>query len=65
MANRVVTIELHSEYCGNCAVCAGRQIGVNDERERIIKLLELWQSDDDESGITYKELIALIKGENK
>jgi hypothetical protein len=40
MANRVVTLELHSEYCGNCAVCAGRQVGVNDERERIVKLLE-------------------------
>jgi hypothetical protein len=40
MANRVVSLELHSEYCGNCAVCAGRQVGVNDERERIMKLLE-------------------------
>jgi hypothetical protein len=40
MANRVVTLELHSDYCGNCAVCAGRQVGVNDERERIVKLLE-------------------------
>jgi hypothetical protein len=40
MANRVVSLELHSDYCGNCAVCAGRQVGVNDERDRIIKLLE-------------------------
>jgi hypothetical protein len=40
MANRVVTLELHTEYCGNCAVCAGRQVGVNDERKRIIELLE-------------------------
>jgi hypothetical protein len=40
MANRVVTLELHSEYCGNCAVCAGRQVGVNDERKRIVELLE-------------------------
>jgi hypothetical protein len=40
MANRVVSLELHSDYCGNCAVCAGRQVGVNDERERIIGLLE-------------------------
>ena len=41
------------------------ELGRKLENDRIIKLLELWQSDDDESGITYKELIALIKGENK
>ena len=67
MANRVVTIELHSEYCGNCAVCAGRQIGVNDERERIIKLLENLNckpNDHDYNGGCNCDVIALIKGDN-
>ena len=76
MANRVVTIELHSEYCGNCAVCAGRQIGVNDERERIIKLLEpLGECEPSICrkgcrgeyrciGWAYSHAIRLIKGDN-
>jgi hypothetical protein len=67
MANRVVNIELHSEYCGNCAVCAGRQIGVNDERERIIKLLEnsnCKPNDHDYNGGCNCDVIALIKGDN-
>lgn len=76
MANRVVTIELHSEYCGNCAVCAGRQIGVNDERERIIKLLEpLGECEPSICrkgcrgeyrciGWAYRHAIRLIKGDN-
>ena len=76
MANRVVTIELHSEYCGNCAVCAGRQIGVNDERERIIKLLEpLGECEPSICrkgcrgeyrciGCAYRHAIRLIKGDN-
>ena len=66
MANRVVTIELHSEYCGNCAVCAGRQIGVNDERQRIIKLLEE-QTDHacpDCLDRAINDAIALIKGDS-
>lgn len=76
MTNRVVTLELHSEYCGNCAVCAGRQVGVNDERERIIKLLEPlaihapncfyeqhnWPEDCDANAV--RKVIALIKGDN-
>jgi hypothetical protein len=61
MANRVVNIELHSEYCGNCAVCAGRQIGVNDERERIIKLLRGWLEDFDFDPRHLDDLVALIK----
>ena len=64
MANRVVSLELHSEYCGNCAVCAGRQVGVNDERERIIKLLEqLLGYGDSEWDSSVMAVIALIKGE--
>jgi hypothetical protein len=78
MANRVVNIELHSEYCGNCAVCAGRQIGVNDERERLIAaFVERYPNHNVEvidrgMGETYKShdncaqcvAIALIKGDN-
>lgn len=70
MVNRVVTLELHSDYCGNCAVCAGRQVGVNDERERIIKLLEEEKAQYESIGgsIFYEvaainKFIALIKGE--
>jgi hypothetical protein len=36
------------------------QYGVQDERERIIKLLEVWWETDQE----LEELIALIKGDN-
>ena len=65
MANRVVSLELHSEYCGNCAVCAGRQVGVNDERERIIKLLEQHLGyGDSEWDSSVMAVIALIKGDN-
>jgi hypothetical protein len=37
------------------------RLAINRERERIIKLLEVWCETDQE----LEELIALIKGENK
>ncbi len=48
------------------------QAGIRDERERIIKLLEVWDCNNDRCDcdsinecVYRQQLIALIKGENK